>query len=65
MAFESLAMLSNALQTIEVGRLGVCSFGKDTQLLHSLEDPFDDSVGPEIFARLTFQQTATDFVNVI
>ncbi|KAK2548049.1 Midasin [Acropora cervicornis] len=39
LAFESLAVMSNALTRLEAGDLGICSFGETVQLLHPFHEP--------------------------
>eukprot|EP01025_Chloroclados_australasicus_P003389 TRINITY_DN10796_c0_g1_i1.p1 TRINITY_DN10796_c0_g1~~TRINITY_DN10796_c0_g1_i1.p1 ORF type:complete len:1210 (+),score=190.26 TRINITY_DN10796_c0_g1_i1:452-3631(+) len=60
-ALEALTLICKAMQRLEVGQLGLVSFGgsRGVQLLHSLEQPFTDSVGPVVLGRLNFDQDST------
>lgn len=44
-AFETLALVSKALQPLEVGSLGVLSFGEKTKILKDFRDPFTEEAG--------------------
>ena len=46
LAFESVALISKALCLLESGQLGVVSFGEDVQLIHPLQDSFNEESGP-------------------
>jgi midasin len=59
MAFESLALLSKSLSLVEAGQMAVMSFGEETKLLHSLEDPFSDASGSRILTGFSFDQKKT------
>lgn len=52
LAFESLALVSKALDLIEAGRLGVLSFGEKTNIVHRLGDPFSEDVGARLVLKL-------------
>lgn len=45
LAFESLALVSQALTLLEVGELGVLSFGEAVKVLHKLGEPFTQFSG--------------------
>ncbi|KAK6640348.1 hypothetical protein RUM44_012035 [Polyplax serrata] len=59
LAFESLALVSKALDLIEAGRLGVLSFGEKTNIVHRLGDPFSEDVGARVINEFTFVQNKT------
>jgi len=59
LALESLAMISKALSKLEVGQLGVTSFGDKVDHVHSMLQPFTDASGAEIVSHFTFQQDHT------
>lgn len=82
MAYESLAVISNALSRLNCGQLGVCRFvlkfycsvmiflffvrfGVHVEMLHCLEKPFSASSGGFILQHLTFDQTRTNFAEVL
>lgn len=45
LAFESLALVSQALTLLEVGDLGVLSYGETVKVLHKLGEPFTQHSG--------------------
>lgn len=53
LAFESLALVSQALTLLEVGELGVLSFGEAVKVLHKLGEPFTQFSGAR-YALLLF-----------
>lgn len=61
LAFQTLSLISKALNRLEVGDLAVASFGASMQLLHGFEDgPFTDQVGAKIVEAFRFQQSVTN-----
>ena len=65
MAFHSLALLSKSLSLIEAGQLAVLSFGEEVRLLHSLDQPFSDEVGPRLLTHFTFDQKQTRITSLL
>ncbi|XP_012665398.1 midasin [Otolemur garnettii] len=59
LAFESLAVIGNALTLLEVGQIAVCSFGESVKLLHPFHEQFSDSSGSQILRFCKFQQKKT------
>ncbi|XP_067882619.1 midasin [Heterodontus francisci] len=59
LAFESLAVIGNALSLLEVGEVAVCSFGENVQLLHPFHEQFNDQSGARILRSCQFQQKKT------
>ncbi|XP_038966893.1 midasin isoform X1 [Rattus norvegicus] len=59
LAFESLAVIGNALTLLEVGQIAVCSFGESVKLLHPFHEQFNDSSGSQILRLCKFQQRKT------
>ncbi|XP_036943295.1 midasin isoform X1 [Acanthopagrus latus] len=59
LAFESLAVIINALTLLEVGQVSVCSFGEQVQLLHPFQQQFNDESGARILRLCQFQQKKT------
>jgi midasin len=57
-ALNSLAMIWNALQQLEVGQVGVFSFDAQPKLLHSLEDALTESAGARLLQSLSFDASA-------
>uniref|UniRef100_K9J478 Midasin n=1 Tax=Desmodus rotundus TaxID=9430 RepID=K9J478_DESRO len=59
LAFESLAVIGNALTLLEVGQIAVCSFGESVKLLHPFHEQFNDYSGSQILRLCKFQQKKT------
>lgn len=59
LAFESLAVIGNALTLLEVGQVAVCSFGESVKLLHPFHEQFSDYSGSQILRLCKFQQKKT------
>uniref|UniRef100_A0A8C3JUM0 Midasin n=1 Tax=Calidris pygmaea TaxID=425635 RepID=A0A8C3JUM0_9CHAR len=59
LAYESLAVIGNALALLEVGQIAVCSFGETVQLLHPFHEQFSDQSGTRILRLCKFQQKKT------
>ncbi|XP_066867568.1 midasin isoform X2 [Kogia breviceps] len=59
LAFESLAVIGNALTFLEVGQIAVCSFGESVKLLHPFHEQFSDYSGSQILRLCKFQQKKT------
>nr|XP_045010044.1 midasin isoform X2 [Jaculus jaculus] len=59
LAFESLAVIGNALTLLEVGQIAVCSFGESVKLLHPFHEQFSDYSGSQILQLCKFQQKKT------
>ena len=65
MACEALTLISRAMAQLEVGQLGVVSFGEKMKLLHPFEKPFTDEIGAEVLSQFTFNQNQTQIVNFL
>ncbi|XP_014672453.1 PREDICTED: midasin-like [Priapulus caudatus] len=65
LAFESLAVISNALTWLEVGELGVCSFGENVQLLHPFHEQFTDQSGASVMQQFSFEQKKTNIAHLL
>ncbi|XP_062980947.1 midasin [Elgaria multicarinata webbii] len=59
LAYESLAVIGNALTLLEVGQIAVCSFGETVQLLHPFHEQFSDQSGSRILQLCKFEQKKT------
>ncbi|RWS13574.1 hypothetical protein B4U79_11757 [Dinothrombium tinctorium] len=64
-AFESLALLAKSLSLIEAGQLAVMSFGEETKLLHSFDEPYTQSTGAAILSHFEFNQQRTRVVELL
>lgn len=59
LAYESLAVIGNALSLLEVGQIAVCSFGETVQLLHPFHEQFNEQSGARILQLCKFEQKKT------
>ena len=59
LACEATALLCKALSRLEVGDIGIVSFGEQLRLLQPLDAPFSDEAGARALAQLTFAQETT------
>ncbi|KAJ1569694.1 hypothetical protein HK405_007248 [Cladochytrium tenue] len=64
-AYESIALIMKALEQLEVGQVGVASFGETVRLVHPFESPLSDEAGGHIFQQFSFDQTSTDVRRLI
>ncbi|OCB87744.1 P-loop containing nucleoside triphosphate hydrolase protein [Sanghuangporus baumii] len=61
LAFQTLALVSKALNRLEVGDVAVASFGERMYMVHRFEDgPFTEQAGTKVLETFKFAQTATD-----
>ena len=60
-SFKTLALIGNALSQLEVGQIGVLSFGDDVQYIHPLGTPFTSQSGASALAHFSFAQKSTSF----
>ncbi|KAJ2805495.1 AAA ATPase midasin, partial [Coemansia guatemalensis] len=65
LAYETLALVTTALNQLEVGQLAVVSFGADVSLLHPFDCPFDAEAGARVLSRFTFVDDKTDVVQLM
>ena len=72
MAFESIAILSASLSLLDIGQLGICTFGENINILHQLDkswtskdEKYDLSAGSKILAGLKFDQSKTETVKFL
>ncbi|KOO34118.1 type a von willebrand factor domain-containing protein [Chrysochromulina tobinii] len=59
LACEALALLTQALTTIEAGQLGVLKFAESVELLHPFDRPFTAEAGAHMLSRFSFRQKHT------
>ncbi|KAL5263839.1 hypothetical protein ACHWQZ_G005046 [Mnemiopsis leidyi] len=65
MSLEAVAVICGALSKLEIGRLGVCSFGTDTSLVVPFDEPFTGVSGARIVRHFAFQDSATDVIRLL
>ncbi|XP_020296660.1 midasin-like [Pseudomyrmex gracilis] len=59
MTFESLSLISKAMTYLEVGKLGIVSFGENVKVLHPLGETFTEQSGSRIIQEMRFNQELT------
>ena len=65
LAFESLAVIANALSMLEVGELSICSFGECVQVVHPFNEPFSCQSGARLLQHFTFGQKKTNVAQLL
>lgn len=67
MAVESLALITNALSKLEIGRFAVASFGKEARMVRDFEEPLplSDAKGGYLLQQFGFAQKETDVCNLL
>lgn len=64
-AAEAMVTVARSLTQLEVGELGVLSFGERARLLHALGQPFTDEAAALALSQLTFRQRSTNAVETL
>ncbi|GKY98789.1 hypothetical protein MPSEU_000835100 [Mayamaea pseudoterrestris] len=59
MALKALATLTTGMSQLEIGEIGVASFGNEMNLIHSFDQPFTSESGPNIVGNFRFEQQRT------
>uniref|UniRef100_A0A7S2RV69 VWFA domain-containing protein n=1 Tax=Mucochytrium quahogii TaxID=96639 RepID=A0A7S2RV69_9STRA len=59
LALNALTTITKAMTKLEVGQVGIISFGEEVKTLHRLEQPFTDACGAEVVSKFTFSQERT------
>ena len=59
MALRAMAMLINGMTQLEIGQLGIASFGEDMKILHPFQSPFTSESGAFIVGNFKFQDKRT------
>ena len=66
LALETLALVSKALNRLEVGDVAVAKFGAHAEIVHGFEDgPFSDAAGAKVVEAFKFDQGATDVLGLL
>lgn len=65
LAFESLSLISKAMGYLEVGDLGVVSFGEAPKVLHPLGTPFTEQSGARLLQEMKFDQKNTKIAELV
>lgn len=64
LAYETIATLSNAFNYLEVGQLGLMSFGERCDVLHHFYEQFNTDAGASILSRVNFKDERTKIAEV-
>jgi len=59
MALTAMATLANGMNQLEIGELGIASFGEEMKLLHQFNKPFTSGSGVELLSNFTFDDKRT------
>ena len=59
MALKALATLANGMSQLEIGQLGIASFGEDMKLLHPFSTPFTSESGVNVVSNFKFDAKRT------
>ncbi|KAI9291506.1 vWA-like protein [Neoconidiobolus thromboides FSU 785] len=65
LTFESLALVTKALNQLEVGKLAIVSFGEKVNLLHSFDMPMTNDMGNQVIHQFSFNQQQTDLKKML
>lgn len=60
LTYESLSLLSKALSRLEIGQVGIISFGEEINLVHPFEKPLTDESGVDVISQFNFDQDKTN-----
>ena len=64
-AFQTFALLGNALTWLDVGQLGVCKFGETTDVLIPLGTPFTQETAYQALQQLNMEQKKTKIAQML
>ncbi|KAF8512096.1 midasin [Hysterangium stoloniferum] len=66
LAYQTLALVSKALDRLEAGEVAIARFGEGVELVHSFEDGMvSDREGEKIMKQFKFQQRKTDVLGLV
>lgn len=60
LAFQAIALVGKALNSIEAGQVGIAKFGSTTEIVHPLDLPFTPQAGNSVFKQFGFNQLRTN-----
>jgi len=61
LAYQALALVSQALTRLEAGQISICRFGEAIDFVHNFEDgPVNESAGANLIEAFKFAQKGTD-----
>ncbi|KAJ9116871.1 hypothetical protein QFC22_004528 [Naganishia vaughanmartiniae] len=66
LAYQTLALVSQALTKLEVGQVGIARFGEEVEMLHEFSDTaFSAADGAKVMNSFTFGQHKTDVAKLV
>ena len=65
MACEVVSTVCTSLTLLEIGDVGICSFGENFRILHSLDQAFSDNAAASVLEGLSFTQDHSNFVTAV
>lgn len=66
LAYETLALVSKALNRLEAGDIGIAKFGETVDILHGFDEgPFSDQAGVQVMKAFKFNQKATNVLTLV
>ncbi|KAG2364226.1 hypothetical protein BDR07DRAFT_1608254 [Suillus spraguei] len=66
LAYQTLALVSNAMGKLEVGDIAIARFGEAMELLHGFDEgPFTDAAGAKTLGAFRFEQRATNVLDMV
>ena len=66
LAYQTLALVSNAMGKLEVGDIAIARFGEGMELLHGFDEgPFTDAAGAKTLGAFRFEQRATNVLDLV
>lgn len=65
LAYQTLALVSQALSKLEVGQIAIAKFGEGVDILHSFGENFTDNDGTKVMNSFGFNQNKTDVVKLV
>lgn len=66
LAYQTLALVSNAMGKLEVGDIAIARFGEGMELLHGFDEgPFTDAAGAKTLGAFRFEQRATNVLDMV
>jgi midasin len=66
LAYQTLALVSRALNRLEVGDIGIAKFGETVDVLHGFDDgPLTDQAAIQVMSAFGFNQKATNVLSLV
>ena len=60
LAYQTLALVSQAMNKLEVGQIAIARFGDAVDIIHEFADSFSEKEGPKVVGSFNFDQHRTD-----